>query len=211
MGRKALTAAQLDEAIRAGKALDGKHGGRHYEFIVRTLGHTGLRVSEFCHMTGDWLGTSWDRGAEPEVHVKVPEHEPCECSTCRQHAKESDDRDLDDYWMPKSPAAHEDRDIPVLEHNTVRVMKRYFSEHERVGMSRQTVWRRLKDVEDRAGLEKLSAHRLRHTFGSIVAYRMDEWNPFHLMQVMGHADLSSSKDYVKYTPDQLSEMQRGVF
>lgn len=206
----ALTASELDQAITAAKQLDEEAGGDH-EFIVRVLGHTGLRVSEFCHMTGDWVSTTRDRDAEPEIHVQVPEHEPCECSTCRQHARESEGRTIDDYWMPKSPAAHEDRDIPVLEHNTVRVMKRYFSEQEGVEMSRQTVWRRLNEVEDRAGLDSLTAHRLRRTFGSLVAYRMDEWNPFHLKQVMGHADISSSQDYIKYTPDQLAERQRGVF
>lgn len=189
------------------------------EFTVRVLCHSGMRAAELAHMTEDWM--DWHN-----EQIQVPAHQDCECSDCRSKARQraetilesgdAGDEDeamemaLAERWRPKSEAG--ERAIPVSNPKTQRVMREFFKLHDSYDATRQTIWRRVSKLEDDVSFdEELKPHRLRHTFGSLVAYRLDEWDPFYIKQVMGHKDISSSQDYIHYTGQQLNEKHQGIF
>lgn len=146
-----------------------------YDMTVRVLAHTGMRADEFAHMTSDWVDWQGE-------HVRVPPEEG--------------------EWTPKS--RHAARTIPVKDTDTLRVMREFFKRHEAVGVSRQTVTARVKAVASETGLKKkVTPHVLRHTYGTLIASRGA--TPQYIRQTMGHADLSSANNYLRYSGVQLDE------
>ena len=197
MGKNPLDERQLVELLEAASTQDHKT-----EFIVRTLCHTGMRASELAHMRASWCDWHNDQ-------VHVPSFEDCDCSDCRTKAARSKKRTLDDYWRPKSDAG--ERAIPIDEDvDTYRVIRDFFKRHQAVDMSRKTIWERVRAMEDHVSFDRdIGPHHLRHTFGTTIAYNTED--PFYIKQVMGHADITSSQEYIKYTGAQLNEKARGMF
>ena len=194
--RRPLTRAQLDELLE--RADDEPLAKR---FTVRALAHAGLRASELAHMTASW----WD---DTNRQVHVPTHEPCECSDCRQKAEAADGATLGDYWRPKTEEGA--RSVPVERPDTVRVFNRFFERNHEVGVTRKTIWDRVRSMEEEVSFDRrIAPHHLRHTFGTHVAFHKED--PLFIKQVMGHADISSSQDYVEYTGEQLSEKAQGMW
>ena len=172
------------------------------EFIVRALARTGMRAAELAHMRVGWVEGDWDL-------IRL-QHTDCRCGDCRQKASESEDRTLDDYWLPKSEAGA--RPIPVSqEHGRFReVMADFFADRDRVGMSRQNVWYHCNKLNDEVSFDKpVLPHVLRHTFGTLAAYNGAE--QAYIQDVMGHEDPSSSKAYIKMSGRQVSEMHEQVW
>lgn len=197
----------LDEH-QVGELLDVVSGmSREYELIARLGLHTGLRASEMAHMQSSWCDWHNDQ-------IHVPRQQNCAlgsagrpCSDCRVKAGRSDDLTVDDYWRTKTDAG--ERAIPIGENpDTRRIVRDWFKRHENVGLSRQTIWSRVKDLTDEVSFDRdFGPHHLRHTFGTTIAYNTED--PFYIKQVMGHADISSSQEYVEYTGSQLNEKAEG--
>ncbi|KXB07950.1 hypothetical protein AKJ58_01410, partial [candidate division MSBL1 archaeon SCGC-AAA385D11] len=50
-------------------------------FLLQTLGPPGgMRVAEVLHMKEGWI--DWNEGI-----IKIPGHEPCDCSYCQERAR----------------------------------------------------------------------------------------------------------------------------
>jgi len=102
------------------------------------------------------------------------------------------------------------RTIPVKDTDAIRVMREYFKRNEDVGVSRQTIYNRIRTVAEATDLKKkVTPHVLRHTYGTMIARRGA--TPQYIRQTMGHADLSSANNYLQYTGVQLEEEARDLF
>jgi len=144
-----------------------------HQVTIYTLAHTGMRADELAHMTDGWMDWQKDR-------LRVP-------------AVEGD-------WTPKTE--HAARTIPVKHPGTLRRLRDYFGYHAEYGATRQTVTNRVKRVAAETDLrKKITAHVLRHTYGTLIAARGA--TPQYIRQTMGHADLSSANDYLQYAGTQL--------
>ncbi|MWG34152.1 tyrosine-type recombinase/integrase [Halomarina oriensis] len=151
-----------------------RHSLRH-EMTCRTLAYTGLRANEFAHMTEEWV--DWQN-----EQIRVPPEQS--------------------GWTPKT--AHAVRTIPVREPAALRTLRDYFKRHEKIGVSRQAITKRVKAVAADTELrKKVTPHVLRHTYGTLIAARGA--TPQYIRQTMGHADLSSANAYIQFTGSQLNE------
>lgn len=194
--REPLDDDEKDELLDAagGASLDK-------EFTVRVLVFTGLRAAELAHMQEGWI--LWN-----DERVRVPPHEPCECSDCRQKAGSSSSRTIEDYWRPKTDMGA--RTIPVRDPATWRVMRQFFKRNAEYGVTRQTVSDRVRDVAEESGLmKKVTPHVLRHTYGTMIA--ANGATAQYIRQTMGHEDLSAASDYIRYVGRQLDEEADRIF
>lgn len=152
-----------------------------HDFTCRTLIYTGMRANEFAHMTEEWV--DWQN-----EQVRVPPEQG--------------------EWTPKTTDAA--RTIPVREPSAVRVMREFFKRNERVGVTRQSITKRVKTVAAETDLrKKVTPHVLRHTYGTLIAVRGA--TPQYIRQTMGHADLSSANAYIRYTGTQLQDEANEVW
>lgn len=107
-------------------------------------------------------------------------------------------------------SSHAVRTIPVKDVDALRVMREYFKRHDRVGVSRQAIYKRVKAAARRTTIKKkVTPHVLRHTYGSMIA--RNGASPQYIRQTMGHADLSSANRYLQYTGTQLSDEAEDLF
>lgn len=172
-----------------------------HDLTVRVLVYAGLRAAELAHMEEDWVNWQGEQ-------IRVPAHVPCECSDCRSKAGQSKNRTIEDYWRPKTEMGA--RSIPVRDPATWRVLREFFKRNEGYGVTRQTVDDRVKRVADEAGLrKKVSAHVLRHTYGTMIASRGATAQ--YIRQTMGHEDLSAASDYIRFVGRQLDEEADRLF
>lgn len=168
--REPLEAHELQELINV-----SERESLTDEFIIRTLGHTGLRVGEFVMVKPSWI--EWQRDL-----LRVPAEE--------------------NGWTPKTDAAA--RTIPIKEPDTRRIVRDYFKRHDSVDMHRSTVTRRVKKVADKTTIQKkVTPHVLRHTYGTLLAARGASTQ--YIRQTMGHATIRSSEQYLRYSGTQLLE------
>lgn len=195
VARNPLDERQLEELLAAATQQD-----HETEFIVRTLCHTGMRASELAHMRASWCDWHNDQ-------IHVPAFEDCDCSDCRTKAARSKSRTVEEYWRPKSDAGV--RAIPIdVDVDTYRLIRDFFKRNEAVGLSRKTIWERVRGMEDHVSFDReIGPHHLRHTFGTTIAYNTEDLQ--YVKQVMGHADITSSQWYLRYTGSQLSERAMG--
>jgi len=144
--------------------------GESHELVIQTLIHTGMRAAEFGHMEHGWVNWMADeRGIEVQAT---------------------------DDWQPKSAAGQ--RLIPLRNPDVIRLLRQYFSENQEIGLSRTTIWRRVRSAADHAGLDKMcSPHVLRHTFGTRLAARGATAQ--FIKQVMGHRHLETSQQYIEFS------------
>lgn len=151
------------------------------EFIIRVLCHTGLRAGEFAEMRSTWV--NWQR-----EELRVP--------------LEQDD------WSPKTESGA--RTIPVVDPDTLRVMREWFKRNDATNMSRATVYRHVVDVAADTGIQKkVTPHVLRHTYGTTIAHRGA--SAAFIRDTMGHADISSSQKYIKFSGRRLQEEAKEVW
>lgn len=110
------------------------------KLIIRTLLHTGMRVSEFCNMKEMWI--DWHKG---EIHIPLK----------------------DENWKPKTK--HGARIIP-LDFETKNVLYKYFQNNKQIGFERSSVWRIVKKIGSRLRpFKKVYPHSLRATFASMLS------------------------------------------
>lgn len=186
--REPLLEDELETLLEVADELDLDH-----KVTIRTLAHTGLRADEFAHMTAEWI--DWQGDA-----LRVPAFEECICSNCKVKAA---DRgiDIDQMWQPKTD--HSVRTIPLKQPDTIRALRHYFSHHEAIGVTRQTIANRIDRAAREADIQKrVTPHVLRHTYGTLIAARGA--TPQYIRQTMGHADLSSANPYLQYAGSQLN-------
>ena len=146
-----------------------------HEFTVRILAYTGLRADELAHMTEDWV--DWQN-----EQIRVPPSQ--------------------DDWSPKTD--HAARTIPVREPATVRVLREFFKRRDSVDVTRKAIYERVVRVADDTDLrKKVTPHALRHTYGTLIA--ANGASAQYIRQTMGHADLSSANDYIKFSGKQLAD------
>lgn len=137
--------------------------------IFVCAGHLGMRASEVAHMKKDWVDFQ-------RQTVNVPKK--------------------DGGFEAKSPASA--RSIPYkdLRDRVSTELRRYFDYNEAVGTSRSTVFRRVKNMAERAGLtRKVYPHALRAT----CAFQLAEAgiNAQGLRQYMGWAQLHTAQKYIE--------------
>lgn len=196
-----LSEDQLEELLEA-----ANEKTLQTEFIVRTLARTGMRASELAHMQAGWVNENdW----QVEITPPLPD---CECQDCTSKAEQSDTRDLEDYWMPKSDAGL--RVIPVStkpEYSRFReVLTEYFDKHDEVPVSRGSVYYHVEKMEDEVSFDcSLKPHDLRHTFGTLAAHQGATQS--YLKDVMGHANIESTEVYIKLSGRQVREQHDDVW
>lgn len=172
-------------------------------FTVRTLMHTGMRATEFAHMKDDWLKRRHD-----VPRIQVPMHEDCYCNDCRQKAKQSKERTIEEYWRPKSESGA--RQIPVVHEDTWELIDSYMSANGEVGVGRGAVWSRVSKLNEDIDLdERLTPHILRHTYGTMAISR--GMSIESLQGIMGHASIENTQVYLHLTGDQNAEAAARVF
>lgn len=196
MKREPLTDDERDELLEQASDMSLEH-----DFTVRVLVYTGMRVAELAHMQDDWV--LWQ-----DERLRIPRHEPCECSDCRSKAEGSDSRSLEEYWRPKTDFGA--RTIPVKDPATWRVMREFFKRNGEYGVTRQTAGDRVKRVAEETSIKKnVSPHVLRHTYGTMIAARGATSQ--YIRQTMGHEKLDAAADYIRYVGRQLDEEADELF
>ena len=70
-----------DEFEKLVEACDKSLFPKQNRFLVLVMGRLGLRAAEVAHMKESWL-------VKPRKMIRIPEHEPCDCSSCRAQAKQ---------------------------------------------------------------------------------------------------------------------------
>ena len=143
-----------------------------HELIIKTLLHTGMRADEFAHLRSSWLGQQ-----QEEIRIQ-----PVDTG--------------DKQWSPKSEAGV--RVVPLRDPDVIRLLNKHFQKQRTIGVSRITVWRRVREVHDETSIEKnVSPHVLRHTYGTQIA--ANGASAQFIKQTMGHTDLSTSQQYIEYS------------
>jgi len=153
-----------------------------HHLVVLALLRTGMRADELAHLQSHWV--TFDR-AEASITIRATQD-----------------------WSPKSEAGL--RMIPLRDPNLIRMLRQHFSQHEELGISRTTIWRRVKAAANHAGLEKrTSPHVLRHTYGTDLAARGASAQ--FIKQTMGHSDLATSQQYITFSGRRLHQEADQLF
>lgn len=141
--------------------------------VVRLLYAAGLRVSELCGLRACDLTDREDDGVQITVFGKGEKTR--EVIVCGEAADEL----------------------------RTRAVQCASQEHSIFGMTRQQVWRLVRDAAARAGIRKaVSPHWLRHAHAS---HALDRGAPIHLVQTtLGHASLATTTRYAHARPDESS-------
>lgn len=141
-----------------------------------------------------------------ERKVRIPARQVCNLapdgSCC------ADCEDEGGVWSPKSQAGA--RTVPY-KHSAivVDVLHPFFSLHEEVGTSRQTVWRRVRGMATRAGIpHRVYPHALRATAATQFADM--GLNEHELCAVMGWDDIRTARPYIRRSARNLEDaLDRG--
>lgn len=158
----------------------------HDEVLLVLTGQLGLRAEEAGHCHKDWLSIQQDK-------LKVPASWPCTIGekgkSCADCAKEGG------LFHPKTKNGA--RTIPYKDLTGAReILHSFFRQHGQVGLSRITVWRRVKAMSERARILKRGyPHALRATAG--MQFATMGLAAVELMSVMGWGDIRVANDYIK--------------
>lgn len=103
-------------------------------------------------------------------------------------------RDHDGMWFPKSGAGT--RPIPIKDDDAWKVLKTWFSAHDSLMVTRQTVGNVVDRIASKSGIQrKVEPHEFRHTYGTRLAEL--GFSAYEIKDAMGHATLQQAEDYVK--------------
>lgn len=175
----ALTAKQAQAALKACHDLIDR-------LIIKLGVYLGLRVGEMVHMNEDWIT---QQGA-----FRIPRVQKCNCASCLRNPKHPGE------WWSKTPASAATLPIP-------EPVKKDLTELLRVqpyglGISRQAIWMRTKDILTRANIKfKGTArdtgftHCLRATCASLLA--AGGMNALEIATFLRWEDSNMAKVYVQ--------------
>jgi len=140
----------------------------------------GMRVGEVAHSDATW----WD-GAD----MNIPKSKPCQCCDCRKDKRHPGE------WQPKTDMAT--RRIPFRP-ELRKVITAYFKRYPEIGLSRVSLWRRVKTLAKRAGvsrIENIFPHAMRATFiTNSLEQKIPDWV---VRQVVGHENVATTSGYAR--------------
>lgn len=136
----------------------------------------GMREGEVCHANAAW----WNGHT-----FKIPKQQDCDCRECRRRG----------YWKPKSKRGA--RNIPIRAFYRPFLTAFFKASPAGLGITRITVWRRVKALSKRAGLNidiNAFPHAFRATLASeFVAAGVDR---FFIQEFFGWASIETADSYV---------------
>jgi len=165
-------------------------------FLILVMGRLGLRAAEVAHMKKSWL-------VKPKKMIRIPEHEPCDCSSCKAQAKQraevNDDisfkEAMDMQWRVKTENSA--RSVPYdLEDRIEEVVLETMDEYGECPVGRYRINKRIDKLSEIAfgDKSKVYPHALRAT--AAFNYCFQEVTAFQLMTLMGWNQLQTANDYL---------------
>jgi integrase/recombinase XerD len=148
--------------------------------LIALLGiYAGLRAGEIAHIRKDWVRFQ-------EQAIRIPPEQPCSCGPCKKEG----------IWKPKTKRSS--RTVHVKDPALMTILKKYFTLYDKNQItSRQGVSNRVRKIANDAGIvRKVTAHSLRHTFGTILARKRMSINT--IMAEMGHSRPDTALIYVHF-------------
>lgn len=150
--------------------------------MVAYLGvYAGMRAGEIAHIQKNWVRFQ-------ERVIRIPSQQSCYCGECKKKRG--------DVWTPKTRQSS--RTIHVVEPALMILLKQYFTLHDKFQLtSRTAIHGRVKKIAHRAGItRKVTAHSLRHTFGTVLARKFVSEST--IMSEMGHARSDTVRIYIHF-------------
>jgi len=196
LGAKTKLNLLNEEEIR--RILEGCEGDQ--KPVIHTLAFTGMRVSELIHMRRDWV--DWEAGL-----IRIPESQPCkEHYDCRREIKKGKKIiKQSGLWRVKVHEAA--RGIPILP-ELRPVLEDFFQQHESMGdviKRREEVWRMVKNVADKAGIQKhIFPHVLRGSLASLLAGK--DFDALSIQGFMGWKSVKTADEYIRISPERLKRI-----
>ena len=163
-----------------------ERGGKQRDItIIVLMLHTGLRISEVCHLK--WQDVTLnDRSGSLKVWGKRQKYRIVPLNATARAT-------LRDYQQQLGAYAEAD---------TV-----FISQRTRSQLTPRGLRFIIEKYAQRADIEDLRPHDLRHRFG----YRMAEQVPLHrLAQIMGHDSLDTTTIYIQGTPQDLQQAVESI-
>ena len=149
--------------------------------LITLMLHTGLRVSEVCHLKWEHV-VRQKRSGFLRVWGKRNKYREVPLNITARKALEKHEEDKE-----------ADGEIGLYV---------FVSQRTQTSLTPRGIGFLITKYADRAGVENLRAHDLRHRFG----YRMAERVPLHrLAQIMGHDSLDTTMLYVRGTQQDLQQ------
>jgi integrase len=192
----AISQSELEALLDITADMNG-YFQKECQLILVAGGRLGMRAGEITHMQASWID-------HERSQIRIPEHEPCSCGSCRKAAKEvasnHDDVSFEEAfgarWNPKTETSV--RTIP-MDHDprAEAIVTAFFEDYREYPHSRTSINRRVDRICDAAGLPRdyLYPHALRATAATWHAYQ--GLSLFPLMALMGWANEQTAKVYVR--------------
>jgi len=185
-----------DEFEKLVEACDKSLFPRQNRFLVLVMGRLGLRAAEVAHMKRSWL-------VKPRKMIRIPEHEPCNCSSCKAQAKQRAEVNeditakeaMDMQWKPKTENSA--RSIPYdLEDRIEEIVLETMNEYSECPVGRYRINKRIDKLSEIAfgDKSKVYPHALRAT--AAFNYCFLEVTAYQLMTLMGWNQLQTANDYL---------------
>lgn len=201
---KSLSEREFELLLEGTRRIDDPVRGREAYAIILIGGRLGLRPGEITHLQSSWV--DWQRKI-----IRIPEHSSCKkgrdggiCGYCRQaieqrirHGSEKQfDELVEDYWLPKTPAAA--RAVPFHFSPRLRVaVELLFDAHSGWPYSFSTLQRRVNTaIRFAPKLEEdaTTPHGLRATAASYHAGRGLDLAALQAM--FGWKDITTARQYL---------------
>lgn len=169
---------------------------RQNRFLVLVTGRLGLRAAEVAHMNEGWL-------LREGKLIRIPEHDPCRCSSCREQAKQRSEINdipyeeaLEMQWRAKTENSR--RPVPYnLEDRIEEIVEEIIDQYGGCPVKRYRINKRIDKVAEQAGFDHLNVypHALRATAAFNLAYL--GVTPYQLRNWMGWQQLNTAMKYIK--------------
>jgi len=189
----ALEKNEFEELV---KACDESLFPKENRFLVLVMGRLGLRAAEVAHMKESWL-------VKPKKMIRIPEHEPCDCSSCKAQAKQraevNDDISFEEamnmQWRVKTENSA--RSVPYdLEDRIEEIVSEIMDKYGECPVSRYRINKRIDKLSEIAFGDKsrVYPHALRAT--AAFNYCFQEVTAYQLRVLMGWSQLQTANDYL---------------
>lgn len=191
----AISEKEFKHLMNVAESITGNLG-LSCRFLLICLGRLGLRAGELAHMRKYWV--DWNK-----KHLKIPQHEPCNCGYCKVMAKQecqhSDgltfNKAMEKRWHPKTKNSA--RTIPLSFNQEIYdTFKEFFEVYSEFPLSRIGVNRVLEYIVNKSKLNKdIYPHSLRATAAMWHAYKGA--SAVILQVIMGWSTLQTAMDYIR--------------